>query len=431
MIVTEKLKVWEKVKFIRNTLGLSRDKVAELSGLSHTTINNYETGAYPIDKSLPRIKKAMGIEDIPLTDDEIVAYKKNMYSANISINYSDIKAVNETICKLARCAKLSFDGDLQNLCDLFQAIYTFKIGEKEEHDKLMESLLNRKHTFTNEHFYWYYRCLGFVEHLAYNYKDAYSMYRKADEHGRNLGLDFQLNFKTLHYNMCYCSTEMDYPILPIKHLDKVRSKDFSLLRLDSEIAAKRFLAISYSKLGRTDEALEILEDCLGYALREKKYDRLQIGWTYLQIGRVYQDAGDFDKALENFDKAVKYYDHDSEAYLAYLCYRATLLRSHNCDNKVKECLDKGLLIATKGTLWYEWLMAIKHSTTLDDKASIKTLEGTYIPSLLRYGKHMLVKNLYEWLSNHYQQSNMYKSALEYTTRAKKIYEQLMRGDLSL
>jgi len=175
----------------------------------------------------------------------------------------------------------------------------------------------------------------------------------------------------------------------------------------------------------------ILNDCLKYFIKERKDDKLTIYGIYLDVGKVYQDAGDFDNSLLNFDKASEYCDSSSEALQEYLCYKATLLRSYDKNDMVKDCLDKGLLLVEKGTLWYEWLMMIKYSMMLDDEASLKYVEYTAIPKLLGYGKHLVVMKCYKWLSRYCEKNIKYKLALEYSQKATKIYEQLIEGDLSL
>ena len=432
MVIAEKMAFGMRLRSARKALRITREAVANKMGCSAMSISNYESAINPLsDKILASLKKAMGVEDIPYTDSEILEYKKNLYSMNASVNNSDISLLDELIHKLSRCSKLCFDEDLQNLCDLLCAGYTLSVSKMRLHGELMDSLHERTHTFTDEHFHWYYRCLGLIEQSAWRYKTAMSMYRKAEEYGNRVASDFNLNMKSLYYSIGFCLTEMNYSYLAMGYLEKLQTKDFSSFNLGAGISIQKLILVNLSKLGESGKALEQLKNCLVYVLRDKNHDKLTLFELQMAIGSVYEAMDDFDMALEYYDNASTYDDVNNGTFIEYLCYKATLLRTHNHYAKVWECLNQGLPTAIKGTLWYEWLTAIKHSMTLEDSASVNSLEWTSIPKLLEHGKHLLVVNCYDWISSYYEQDSKYKLALKYDKMAAKIYKQLINGDLSL
>ena len=427
----ENLTLANKMRAIRKTLGWTQLQLATEMGYSSTTIDNYEHTRYRVtDEVLRKFRQATGTEGVPLKNDEIVAYKKDIYSRNYSLNHNDKKQVNELLHMLAKCAKFSFDTDLQILCNLLSAIYYFTMNNKKECDRIIDSLSTREHEFTDEHYYWYYRCLGLIQYTLRRYKSALALYLKAEEHGKRVNPDLNINIRSLYYNIGLCFTFMNYPIQANEYFEKLHSNELDSHTVLYGFNIQRFLAINASMLGQTQKALKKLENCINYAISEKKISETRFAATYLDIGIVYQDAGNFEKALENFAIASSYFDKKSEVYLEYMCHKAVLLRSYNRD-EVLELVNKGLSMATKGTLWYEWLDAVKHSKELDNQASLMYLECTLIPRLLEYGKHLLVMNCYEWISDHSKKAMCYKPALKYSEKAKKIFSQLMKGDLSL
>jgi len=224
---------------------------------------------------------------------------------------------------------------------------------------------------------------------------------------------------------------MDYPYMAKGYLDKIKEKLFDSFSVTMSLTVRRHLAMSLSKCMKTEEALDLLENCRAYVVKERKDDRLTLGWIYRDIGRVHQDAEDFEKALEYFNIASQYFDKNSDAYLEYLCHKASLLRTCNKFDMTSECLNEGLPMATKGTLWYEWLNAIKHSITLDNESSIKYIKWTAIPNLREYGKNLLVSDCCLWLSDHYHSTQCYKPAYEYIKEAMEINTKLLKGDLTL
>ena len=237
--------------------------------------------------------------------------------------------------------------------------------------------------------------------------------------------------KTLYYNIGTCFTFMNFPIRAIEYFEKLQANELEAYVIEYGFNIQRHLAVNFSKTGRIQKALKKLESCIAYAESKENFDKLSLGAVYLDRGNVYLDAGNFEKALENFEIASNCFDKKSESYLVYMCHKAILLRLYNKDDEVTELVNNGLSMATKGTLWYEWLDAIKHSMALDNQESLMYFEYTIIPKLLEYGKHLLVMNCYEWISNHYGEKRCYKQALEYTNKAKKTYKKLMEGDLSL
>jgi len=430
--VVEVMTLPQKMRAIREALGLSRLTLATEMNYSETTMYYYETGAHRVtDKLLHRFKVATDTKDIPLTDDEVEAFRKKLYLQSDAINLGNHEQITEFLSELARCSQWCFDVNLRNLCELFCVRYNFVIGNKEECRRMMSELSKRENEFSDEHFYWYYNCLGILEYSLWRYKSALFLYLKAEEYRNRLSLNLNLNSRNLFYNIALCLTRTGYPYLSIKYLEKFKKEEIDSISIAAGILTQRLLAVNISKLGETERALTILNDCLKYLMKERKDDKLTLYGVYLDIGNVYQDADDFDKALLNFDKASEYCDSNSDALQEYLCHKATLLRTYDKNAMVENCLDKGLPLVVKGTLWYEWLMMIKHSTMLDDEASQKYIEYTAIPKLVEYGKYLIVMGCFKWLSIYCENNIKYKVALTYNQQAMKIYKQLMEGDLSL
>jgi len=223
---------------------------------------------------------------------------------------------------------------------------------------------------------------------------------------------------------------MDYPYMAVKYLDKVQIKYIEDINFLRSVQIRELYATSISKLGRIEEALNILENCR-VSLINNKSNRTEMGVVYIDMGRVCQDAENYEEALEYFNKAEKHFIIDSEIFIYCLCLKAFLLRKCNKKKELSKCLEIGLPLVSKGTLWYDWLDMIKHSTDFDNKPSRMYVESTAIPNLLKYGKHLLVMEGYKWLGEYYESVNTYKSAMMFHKKATEIYQKLMKGDLSL
>jgi len=418
----------QKMKAIRKALGKTQVSMAIAMGYSDVLVQKYENNRISVSSDvLNAFRKVAGIEGVPLSDDEVSAATKEMISWNDAITFGDKNQVIELHKKFERYVRWAYDLDLQNLFDIFRIKYLCRIDKKEEAEKLAASLEERARNFTDIHKYWYYRYLGFLKHSDWQYKQAVIMYLKAEA----IGNQSHLNDVKHYYNIGNCLINCDYPHLALYYLEKVEVMGINLESIKYGFITQKLVATCYGMLGKTDKALKLLNDCLEYLSNEKKEDKLSICGVYIQIGHVYQDAGHYEKALENFDRSTRFCDEKDEVFLMYLCYKATLLRDCNRDDEVKKCLDKGLPLVTKNTLWYYWLHAIKHSLLLDEAPSREYLISTSIRNLNNYGKHTMVINCYKWLSSYLEKDGKYKKALLYNKEALDISIRLMKGDLSL
>ena len=433
--VNDNARLGQKLIGIRKYAGMTQYELASAAMCTQTAIHNYEKGIYPVPMDiLNAIRVATRTEGIPLKDEEVEEFKRDHYKWNRTTNYSGIgiEEVEKKLRELDRCKKLCFDADLEIFCTLFSAIYNFNVNKDDKSRKLLDSLEERKKEFTDEHKFWYYWCQGCITYWCdWRCSASLSYFLNAEKYGRRLSLDLGLDFKVLYYCTGLCYSDMDYPHKAKAYLDKIQVKLLESFNTTSYLSVQRCLAMSYSKLMQIEEALDLLENCRAYVVREKKDDRLMLGGIYLDMGRVHQDAEDYEKALEYFDTASQYFEKNSDAYVTYLCHKATLLRTCNKFDMVGKCLEEGLPMATKGTLWYEWLNAIKHSLTLNNESSVKYMKWTAIPRLREYGKNLLVRDCCIWLSDHYHLTQCYKPAYEYYKEASQIYIKLMKGDMTL
>ena len=429
MTANDKMTLAIKMKAIRKARNMTQVQLSIAMGYSPSMTDKYESFTRGItEAALVAFRRETGTEDVPLTDGEVAAFKKDVLCPwNDMLNFGDIEKAVELQPMIAYRVEWSCDADMQVLYELFSIKYNCVIGKREKCDSILESLRKREKDFTDEQKYWYYRYLGFLKHSDWMYKPAVALYMKAEE----IGDRYNLNDTALYYNIGNCLSYMGFYYLAIVYLEKIQLDSFELFAIRQGLTTQKLLAKCYSKLGRTAKALEMLKNYLEYLLSEKKSDRFRIGGAYFDIGRVYRDAGDFEKALENFDMVKTYYDKKSEAYIAYLCYRAFFLREYNKNDEVMECLDKGSSLVVKGTLWYEWLNAIKHSLSLDKQSSVDYIVWTAIPKLNDHGCHWLVMELHKLLSKHYDKIRKYKPAFMHKNEAMSIYVRLMKGDLSL
>jgi tetratricopeptide (TPR) repeat protein len=404
---------------------MTQEEVATWANCSTAMISDYENSVCPItDEILANLKQVMCVEDIPFTEEEIAACRRDLYTENDVLNLNDDRHVGGFIAGLERLAELSFDVGLQILSDLHRASVMYALGKMDDYDKLMDSLNGQKNEFTDEHFYWYYRYQGYIEYMHCHYKAAMLLYLQAKEIGDRI----HLTDATLKYNIGNSYAMMGYPYLSNKYLEVVQRTKSEEASLRHWYNIQRLVAVNCSKLEGHEKPIKNLESCLRDLMEDKANDRFSIGGVYFDMGLVYLSAGDFEKSLENFDRALKQYDWDGGAYLSCLCHKTLLLRMHDRNDEAHECMEKAYEWAEKDTFFYDWLDAIKHSMTLHIESSIMYLESTSIPKFMDYGKYEFVINCYEWISSHHKKQMKHKRALEYSNKAMELYKHLMKGE---
>ena len=417
-----------KMAAIRKEKGIRQVDLAYDMGYSPAAVGNYENERCPVSADvLLAFRGATNMEDTPMLEHELADLKKRLCAWYDLIIVGRVKCAKELYDKLAHDVKWSYDDDLKRLFEIFCVMYYHDLGEKDKFAKMLVTIKEHEHSLTDEHLHFYWFLLGIFEYYKCQYKSALKFYLKAEVIGARMGL----SSRPLDYSIGCCLVFMGYSNLAIEYLEKSQ-----LNELDAHITkygsiTQKLLAICHSRLGRVNKAHKLLDAYDGYLIADDKCSKPELFVLHCVRALVCNEAGDYEKALENYEIAIGYYNEKDELYLSYICDKATLLRSINKTEEVNICINEGLSLATKGTIWYEWLNAVKHSLTLSKKSSEDYLMWTAIPRLTEYGQHYEVMKLYTWLSDHFTTERKHKPASECTKEAFAIYSRLMKGDLSL
>jgi tetratricopeptide (TPR) repeat protein len=101
-------------------------------------------------------------------------------------------------------------------------------------------------------------------------------------------------------------------------------------------------ALCYSKLGRKQKAIEIMENQLAI-------DDYMIGiYDYIHLGVLYVEIGEFDKAKENFEKQVAYNDLAENHF-----YMVKVLKAQDKIEEAKLELEKTITLFQKGYVLHD------------------------------------------------------------------------------
>jgi len=417
-----------KMALIRADKGMRQIDLALEMGYSPALVGNYENERCSVSKDvLATFRTVTNTEDVPLLEHELVDAKKKLHSWYDLIITGQMERAKELYDGFANAVKWSYDTDLKNIFEIFCAMYYYGLGDIDECNRIVEALEGREHDFASEQLLFYWYTLGYCAFYKWQYKSALEFFLKSEELGERAGL----SSKQLYFNIGFCLTYMGYSNLAIEYLEKSQSSVLDARAVAYGPSTQRFLAMCHSRLGRVEKALKLLDDYHEYLIAENKSSNTALSVLHFNLAMVYDEAGDYEKAQENYDKTFEHHKAKDELYLEYMCNKATFLRNNDKIKETQECVNEGLSLASKDTLWYEWLNAIRHSLSLGNKSSQGYLQWTAIPKLMEHGKYYEVMKIYTWLSSHCEEENKYKPALKYGKQASAIYSKLVKGDVSL
>jgi len=258
---------------------------------------------------------------------------------------------------------------------------------------------------------------------------AYKTAAKADPNNKWKGVRFYFGMGMSLSDRGYAARALKYHEKAV-YMSKYNKAYNGRLNRRFDVYIDGYRASDLSKLGRHEEALEILNKRLDIVM--KKDDKEGIGYTYFIFGFVYLIADNYDKAIENYDLALLYLDSNSDVFIANLYHKAKVLLASDKLSEAVSCADKGLG-TTNDELWKTLFDAIKHSTSLSVSKSLILMKETIIPKLKDFGQQEEVVDCYKRLSDFYDGDGNAETALKYSNLAletqKQLHKELIEGDI--
>ncbi|MCL2407176.1 MAG: tetratricopeptide repeat protein, partial [Defluviitaleaceae bacterium] len=185
------------------------------------------------------------------------------------------------------------------------------------------------------------------------------------------------------------------------------------------------LALNYSRIGKYDEALDLLDECLDQNSMASIEPSI-----YYNYAVVYKAMGDYDKALEHCEIAKNKIKAESSEYLSLLLFMAKIYFASNNLSMMNECLDDGMSISNVDEISEIDFTAFKIMKDKDKYKAAEYLENTAIPYMIEEKRYLSVIEYSIELSTYYEQYNEPVKALEYVKLALSCEQKLSRGNLS-
>lgn len=310
------LPVAEKIKRFRKSRGITQAEIAEAVWSSPTKISQVENGEgeYTTDQ-LNNFRLTFGLVNMPLTEFECTAFKQRLYHWRGLISNGNMAEAEQLREEMAAIVNLDpCDYDLPMLFRLFEIILLHLKNDVAAAKAKLKFLIDAEDNMSDEHRFFYYSIRGWLDGRNNRFESALKFYLKAFE-VTELYKDFfsTKEVERLHYNIATCYSKLEKPNRVLMFVNKVYTpEDEGKITLDG-LRMNIALALNYSRIGASDEAEKLLNQCLIHA--NAINDKSIITLTLYNLGLLYKSIGKWISALEYLEQALDVCDIGSNDYL--------------------------------------------------------------------------------------------------------------------
>ena len=424
-IKADKLSIEEKIKIIRTAKGVSQIRLAEALNCSDATVSRAEKGQGKYtDKQVRAAREFLGIEKVPLFDEEIASFKERLYVWRDLIKDEHMEEARKLHQDLGDITYLTFETDLIILYRILEVRMLLRERSKKERlDEAGEKLELIKPLIeeaSKESQYYFYYTMGSLHFLKGNYEEALLSYTLADSIENK---DFEKEAGLL-YNLAICHAKFGKYVLVIGLLERMRCtlahdrKSVLSMYIDNTLGA------NYGRIGHLEQARELYDKALAKA--RSINHKLLIGILLHNHGFTCFEMTDFKEAIRYFDEAFEYLEEGSDGYFMNLYSKLRCLiamRSSAC----KEELIRASLLA-QGNQHYTLLFdSLSHMRTLREKASLEYIENITVPYLLDKYEYHKALDYCKVLEITYKKLKRRMKSLEMKALAFDIYIKMTSG----
>ena len=415
-----------KIQTMRKSCGMTREDLAKLTNYSLSSITKLENGTRNISpEMLIVLKNAMGYTDVPITEEEVVSFRKNLHDIHDAIKHSHLDESREKLNNMQDIITKCFEDEFRILHCLFDSYLLIREYKHGDAKNKLETLTDKIDTFTDKQKYFYH--YFYAGSIYKDYRTSIRHFLQAEEIAKKMGkLEVRLYYSlsNIYSRIDYSPKAITYGELALKMAQTSPDKAY-LLHIESTVA------FGYSRIGCYQLALDGLHECI---LREKFFEnKRELQVAYHNLGCVYFYMEDYINAINYFNKALKCCDVGSWSFLNNKLYIAYILISENKNDKALALIDEVLPFAQNIEDMLLLLQSAKHSLSLNETESLNYIENTTIPQLLEIGSHLEAIKYMNILSNFYRkksdskQSN--KKLNEYLELALFYTNKILKGEL--
>jgi len=258
---------------------------------------------------LAGIRHILNAELLPLTDDEISAFRERLYIWRDMIRNRKIDEAKDLQGKIAGIVDLDVDFELVSLYRMFEITLLIVQGDFSKAASKLDS--SDKALMETESQYYYFRNKGTLNILTNKFEDALTSFSQALEIGKSEECILK-DDDSIYFNIALCYHNLHLPNHAIRFLEESeRERTDRTSTFGWHIDC--ILAVNYIRVRQLPEAEVLLQKCLTYA--EASDDNSLIAMTLHNFGFMHQTSENWLLAIGCYNRASELHDYGTVLYL--------------------------------------------------------------------------------------------------------------------
>ena len=416
------LTLGDKFREIREYKNISQAALSSILGRSVSAISRFERGQGDLSsEQILEIRKVLDVEDAPIFDDEVIAFKKQLYLWRHLIKDKRIDEALRNQQKLSVIEKLPYEKDLNLIFKLFGIRLVMAQRKIEEAKEMMDDLEVQVKNASNEVKYHYQYNIGALLIYQRNFEDALTHFLIAYD----LKASILEPDPAIYFNLAFCYSRLGMYVRTVTTLREAYSLfEYSKTNMLGAFV-DNMMAANYIYIGHISKAQELLENSLSEARAND--NKLYISYALHNFGCASFALGEHDKAIEYFNQSLAYCEGDDDEYLKTLYYKVRCMIA-NKNPEAKALIQKGISMSKDSEHHQILFSSLSHITTLKEPSSKQYIDEITIPHLLSRYEHCDALYFCRLLEKAYTKNGVKsKKALEAKATAANIYEKIMSG----
>jgi len=421
MSKNDEMAVAEKIRIVREHMGISQNEISKVIDRKGGTISRIEKGLSEYTgEQLAAVRKFLGIEKIPILEGEEASYRTDLYVWRDTINARRIDEARKMHHRLSAINHLPFETELIFLFKMFEVHLLFH-EDVAKAEQALESARAFLDDVDDEGRFLFHFNIGSLNFRKKNYDIALQNFLMACD----LQLDNSRMSIPMQYSISLCYSKLGMYFRSIVVTEKLLFlcndddlTDFYWYRL------RNHLAINYIHIGEAEKARYLLGECLNRANSNK--NDIYIGYALHNLGYTYLKTKDLEKALDYFQKAFSHMKEGQGSYFENLYYEIYCLILMN-SSLSKKRLSHAKAISS-GNEYYELLFnSLAHLISLKEDASTQYIEQNTITALLNRHEYFRALEYCDLLMDIFIKQNKKIKSLEIGTLSGDILRKIMKG----
>jgi len=313
-----------RLRLLRESRNVTQQELALALGVGTDEIKQMERGIVMCSaQRIAVIRNALDAEFLPLTNDEIPAFRERLYIWRDMIRNRKIDEATELQRKIAGIVDLDVDFRLISLYRMFEITLLIVQGDFDQAAMKLESI--DKALIDKESQYYYFRNKGTIWYVQGDYENALRYFYNALVIGESEAHILK-DDDSIYFNIAACYYSLHLPNHAIKFLEeseKERTDRTSLFGWHLDCV----LAVNFIRIKQLPEAEMLLQKCLTFA--EASGDKSLTAIALHNFGFMHHTA-------ENWLLAVSYYSRASELHV-----HGTTLYLDSLYGNIRCCIELG------------------------------------------------------------------------------------------